>query len=138
MQTAFASSALKNVDLILPSTAFTEKEVTYVNLEGRAQKTKVAVSGPALARDDAKIASVLFSKELLNSNFFANSFNHNNNRLNFTKPLFKKKKNSFNKVFKTPFKSAVSNFFSSNIVTKNSIIMGKCATIFKKNYNNFI
>jgi len=95
VQTAFASPALKNVDLILPSTAFTEKEVTYVNLEGRAQKTKVAVSGPALARDDVKITSALFSKKILNSNFFANSFNHNNNMLNFKKELLKKKKKHF-------------------------------------------
>ena len=42
-------------DVILPSSAYSEKEATYVNLEGRAQKTKKAVFAPALAKDDFEI-----------------------------------------------------------------------------------
>jgi NADH dehydrogenase (ubiquinone) Fe-S protein 1 len=38
VQTPYASAALKSANLILPSTAFTEKEGTFLNLEGRAQK----------------------------------------------------------------------------------------------------
>ncbi|XP_028831415.1 NADH-ubiquinone oxidoreductase 75 kDa subunit, mitochondrial [Denticeps clupeoides] len=42
-------------DVILPGAAYTEKKATYVNTEGRAQQTRVAVSPPGLAREDWKI-----------------------------------------------------------------------------------
>lgn len=42
-------------DVILPGAAYTEKCSTYVNTEGRAQQTKVAVTPPGMAREDWKI-----------------------------------------------------------------------------------
>lgn len=42
-------------DVILPGAAYTEKEGTYVNTEGRAQHTLPAVTPPGIARDDWKI-----------------------------------------------------------------------------------
>ncbi|KAK9365587.1 hypothetical protein V1509DRAFT_632786 [Lipomyces kononenkoae] len=42
-------------DIILPSSAYTEKVGTYVNTEGRVQVTRAAVSPPGVARDDWKI-----------------------------------------------------------------------------------
>lgn len=42
-------------DVILPGAAYTEKNGTYVNTEGRAQQTRVAVTPPGMARDDWKI-----------------------------------------------------------------------------------
>lgn len=46
-------------DVILPGAAYTEKSATYVNTEGRAQKTQVAVTPPGLAREDWKILRAL-------------------------------------------------------------------------------
>jgi len=46
-------------DAVLPGSAYTEKEATYVNMEGRAQRTVVAVTAPGLARDDWKIIRAL-------------------------------------------------------------------------------
>ncbi|KAM4025663.1 NADH-ubiquinone oxidoreductase 75 kDa subunit, mitochondrial [Anomaloglossus baeobatrachus] len=46
-------------DVILPGAAYTEKSATYVNTEGRAQKTLVAVSPPGMAREDWKIIRAL-------------------------------------------------------------------------------
>jgi len=50
-------------DIILPASAYTEKNATYVNLEGRVQRTKLAVFAPGEAREDwaimNEIASVL-------------------------------------------------------------------------------
>ncbi|XP_041365548.1 NADH-ubiquinone oxidoreductase 75 kDa subunit, mitochondrial-like [Gigantopelta aegis] len=46
-------------DVILPGSAYTEKDVTYVNTEGRAQLTRTAVSPPGLARVDWKIIRAL-------------------------------------------------------------------------------
>ncbi|KAM8933591.1 NADH-ubiquinone oxidoreductase 75 kDa subunit, mitochondrial [Pelodytes ibericus] len=42
-------------DVILPGAAYTEKAATYVNTEGRAQRTLVAVTPPGLAREDWRI-----------------------------------------------------------------------------------
>ncbi|XP_076094423.1 NADH-ubiquinone oxidoreductase 75 kDa subunit, mitochondrial-like isoform X1 [Mytilus galloprovincialis] len=46
-------------DVILPGAAYTEKEGTYVNTEGRAQEARLAVSPPGLARSDWKIIRAL-------------------------------------------------------------------------------
>ncbi|XP_013930919.1 PREDICTED: NADH-ubiquinone oxidoreductase 75 kDa subunit, mitochondrial-like [Thamnophis sirtalis] len=46
-------------DVILPGAAYTEKTATYVNTEGRAQQTRVAVTPPGLAREDWKIIRAL-------------------------------------------------------------------------------
>jgi NADH dehydrogenase/NADH:ubiquinone oxidoreductase subunit G len=46
-------------DVILPGAAYTEKTVTYVNTEGRAQRTRTAVTPPGLAREDWKIIRAL-------------------------------------------------------------------------------
>ena len=42
-------------DVVLPGAAYTEKSVTYVNTEGRAQMTRAATSLPGAAREDWKI-----------------------------------------------------------------------------------
>ncbi|XP_053554628.1 NADH-ubiquinone oxidoreductase 75 kDa subunit, mitochondrial [Bombina bombina] len=42
-------------DVILPGAAYTEKASTYVNTEGRAQRTFAAVTPPGLAREDWRI-----------------------------------------------------------------------------------
>ena len=42
-------------DLILPGAAYTEKQGTYVNMEGRAQQTIAALTPPGMARVDWKI-----------------------------------------------------------------------------------
>ncbi len=46
-------------DLILPGAAYTEKTATYVNTEGRAQVSRMAVFPPGEAREDWKIVRAL-------------------------------------------------------------------------------
>jgi len=46
-------------DVILPGAAYTEKDATYVNTEGRAQVTRLAVTPPGMARNDWKIIRAL-------------------------------------------------------------------------------
>lgn len=48
-------------DVILPAAAYTEKDATYVNTEGRVQQTRRAVYPPHLAREDWKIIRALSS-----------------------------------------------------------------------------
>ncbi|KAL5007913.1 hypothetical protein ScPMuIL_016719 [Solemya velum] len=46
-------------DVVLPGAAYTEKDGTYVNTEGRAQQTRLALTPPGMARDDWKIIRAL-------------------------------------------------------------------------------
>jgi len=46
-------------DVVLPAAAYTEKNATYVNTEGRAQQTRAAITPPAMAREDWKIIRAL-------------------------------------------------------------------------------
>jgi len=49
-------------DVILPSAAYTEKDATYVNLEGRVQRTKRAVFPVGQAKEDWSILRTLSDK----------------------------------------------------------------------------
>ena len=53
-------------DAVLPGAAYTEKQATYVNMEGRAQQTYTAITSPGLAREDWKIIRALSEVALLN------------------------------------------------------------------------
>lgn len=46
-------------DVILPGAAYTEKEGTYVNMEGRAQRTRIATDMPGQAKSDWAIIRAL-------------------------------------------------------------------------------
>ncbi len=51
----------QEADVILPGAAYTEKEATYVNTEGRVQRGRAAISPPGEAQEDWKILSRLCS-----------------------------------------------------------------------------
>ncbi len=49
----------RRADVILPGAAYTEKNATYVNTEGRPQRARLAVFPPGDAREDWKILRAL-------------------------------------------------------------------------------
>ncbi|MBR1778459.1 MAG: molybdopterin-dependent oxidoreductase [Alphaproteobacteria bacterium] len=58
-QGIYASEAAQSADVVLPGLAFTEKQATYVNAEGRAQSTAVVLPPFGLAHEDWKILRAL-------------------------------------------------------------------------------
>ena len=56
-------------DVILPAAAYTEKNATYVNTEGRAQQTKRAVFAPKDAKEDWQLISELAEALKINLGF---------------------------------------------------------------------
>lgn len=56
-------------DVILPASAYSEKEVIYVNLEGRPQLTKRAVFAPANVKEDWEVIRTLAEKMNLTLSF---------------------------------------------------------------------
>jgi len=137
-QTAFSDPALVKANLILPGAAFTEKEGTFLNLEGRSQKTEIALTTPGLGRIDSAIIKA-FSEHMKLPLLKPQTFSFldiTNNSKSFTKKLLTKKTMS-KKIYKSGFKGVVSDFFMSNSITKNSKIMAKCSSNFRKSFTNF-
>jgi len=128
-----------NANLILPGASFVEKEGTFLNLEGRVQKTEIALATPDLARSDTNIVRAISEYNMLESSTdYAKStfLEIENNKVSFTKNLFVKPLQS-KKIFKNSFKGVISDFFLTNGITYNSKIMAKCSSNFRKSYTNF-
>ncbi len=132
-----------HADIILPGVAYTEKNATYVNLEGRIQKTQQAVLPPNNAKEDWRILRAL--SEVCGSPLAFNTpqelyrclvddyplFATDGMRRDTYVPKIDKRKASA-ALSHRPFLSPVSDFYMSNIIAKNSIIMAECALAFKK------
>jgi NADH dehydrogenase/NADH:ubiquinone oxidoreductase subunit G len=136
---AYSDASLLNASLILPGASFVEKESTYLNLEGRVQKTEIALATPDLARSDANIVRALSEYNMLDSSqksLGGEYLDIENNKVSFTKNLLVKPLSS-KKIFKNSFKGVISDFFLTNGITNNSKIMAKCSANFRKSYTNF-
>jgi len=77
-----------HADVILPSTAFSEKRASYVNAEGRHQKTNKSVGNKHLAQDDWKIMRAL--SEVLGVTLPYNSQDEIAQRMSLVSPTFNK------------------------------------------------
>ncbi|EME69851.1 NADH dehydrogenase subunit G [Paramagnetospirillum caucaseum] len=58
-QGSHGDAGAHRADVILPGAAYTEKSATFVNLEGRAQQTRLAVFPPGEAKEDWRIVRAL-------------------------------------------------------------------------------
>ncbi|MEO5341191.1 MAG: NADH-quinone oxidoreductase subunit NuoG [Magnetococcus sp. MYC-9] len=56
---AYQSPAVARADVVLPGLAITEREATLTNIEGRAQRSPMAVMGPLEAKEDWRILRAL-------------------------------------------------------------------------------
>ena len=121
---------------------FVEKEVLFLNLEGRPQKTSLALSGPKLARTGSQILKNIFNLKknfILPINKISNIFpDYIKNNSSFSKFLLLQQKVTLKKLFKSSLKISIANFYITNALTKNSILMAKSFSTQKQNYCNFI
>lgn len=127
-------------DVILPGAAYTEKDATYVNLEGRAQRARRAVQPPNMAREDAEIL-VLLAKHL---KIKLNYKNKDELRIelakqseafaNIDKLVASKwvgiEKNNI-KIDSAPIRCLDINYYQSNSICRASSTMAKCADQFQ-------
>ena len=131
-------------DVVLPGAAFTEKSATFVNAEGRAQRTYVAVPPPAAAREDWKIIRALSEVagyplayddiETLRSRMFdvSPTLTSNLNRVNSASfmelsiELWKyfAKGHTLSNV---PVELPISDFYLTNPISRASQTMAKCS-----------
>ncbi|MEJ2122693.1 MAG: molybdopterin-dependent oxidoreductase, partial [Alphaproteobacteria bacterium] len=124
-------------DVILPGAAYTEKNGTYVNTEGRAQHGQRAAFPPGDAREDWRILRAL--SEVLGKTLPYDTLDHVRAALTKTGPAFAAIDqdvpatwDDFGKEGKTdsaPFASPVANFYMTDPITRCSEIMAKCTEL---------
>ncbi|BDA50547.1 NADH dehydrogenase [ubiquinone] iron-sulfur protein 1, mitochondrial [Coccomyxa sp. Obi] len=130
-------------NIVLPGAAYTEKNATYVNFEGRTQRTKAAVPRVGDARSDWSIIRAL--SEVLEKPLPYDTTDEVRARLAEVAPhfaqvdtvqspmwlngeYFKAFKDRAGKVAveKQAFSSSISNFFQTDVISRTSINMAKC------------
>ncbi|PZP52904.1 MAG: NADH-quinone oxidoreductase subunit G, partial [Micavibrio aeruginosavorus] len=122
-------------DVILPGSAYTEKDGLYVNTEGRVQMAKKAASAPGEAKEDWKILRALSAetgKPLPYDNMYQlrqrlmKEFPHFA-KIDAVEPAQWEDFGKTGPVNSAPFISAVKNFYMTNVITRASQTMAKSA-----------
>ncbi|KAJ6256616.1 hypothetical protein Dda_8481 [Drechslerella dactyloides] len=133
-------------DVILPGAAFTEKNATYVNTEGRTQITRAATSLPGAAREDWKIVRAV-------SEFLRKPLNYDDlptlrSRMSEISPtlvtydVLEKpsqgiaglgvktslvEKNRGSKALGDPIKRVIHDFYFTDVISRSSPTMARCS-----------
>jgi NADH-quinone oxidoreductase chain G len=150
-------------DVVLPGATFVEKSNIFTNVEGHSQIANKVISPPGLAREDWKvltelirflIRTCLVNKKVVskgrqklsntdkiiklvpsiascsNTNYYYRNESHTflETKLGQTK---------FNNSEKLPFNKSVHNFYITSNITRASVTMVKCSSIYN-NKDNFI
>ncbi|XP_078170673.1 NADH-ubiquinone dehydrogenase [Carex rostrata] len=130
-------------NIILPSSAFSEKEGTYENTEGCSQWTVPAVPTVGDSRDDWKIiralsevSGVCLSYDNLAGarariEMVAPNLVRVDEREGSTVP-FEVKPKVTQQLSTTPFKNSVENFYMTDAITRASKIMAQCSAQLRK------
>lgn len=127
-------------DIILPSCAFTEKNATYVNNEGRIQKTNAAILPPFKAMADFEI--ILKIAESLNIDLGIHNYKDISDALSKILPPFSPHsskvefKNDSAKIKPGNFSPKEINFYITNSISRNSPTMAACVKEFDNPKDN--
>ena len=125
----------QRADVILPGAAYTEKDATYVNLEGRAQRAKRCVFPPGQAKDDWAIIRAL--SEVLGKTLPYNSLEQLRARMAKLAPSFaainqlttspwQAAAKNTGSITGAPFEPFITNFYMTNPIARASRTMGEC------------
>jgi NADH-quinone oxidoreductase subunit G len=124
----------ERADVILPGAAYTEKDGTYVNTEGRPQQAQRAVPPPGEAREDWTIVAVI--AEALGNPLSFDSLARLRDRMNAACPsmavtdkITRSEWKAFGKpglVLPAPFTAALDNFYRTDPVSRASPTMARC------------
>ncbi|XP_061580436.1 NADH-ubiquinone oxidoreductase 75 kDa subunit, mitochondrial-like [Cololabis saira] len=136
-------------DIILPGAAYTEKCATYVNTEGRAQQTKVAVTPPGMGREDWRIIRAI--SELAGVTLPYDTLDEVRNRLAEVSPNlvryddveganYFKQANELSKAVNqalltdplVPIQLTVKDFYMTDPISRASQTMAKCVKAVKE------
>jgi NADH-quinone oxidoreductase subunit G len=121
-------------DVILPGAAYTEKDATYVNTEGRPQRTRLATFPPGDAREDWKILRAL--SQALSHTLPFDTLEQLRGRMAEAKPVFAGVDavapapwGAFGEdgpVESAPFAYPIENYYMTDPVSRCSETMARC------------
>ena len=125
-------------DVILPGAAYTEKNATYVNTEGRVQHARLATYPPGDAREDWKILRAL--SDALGKSLKFNTLSDARDRLVEINMVFAKvdeiepaawgEFGGNGEVAATPFDLPIKDFHLTDPICRASATMGECSGVF--------
>jgi NADH-quinone oxidoreductase subunit G len=132
--------AATRADVILPGAAYTEKNATYVNVEGRPQTARQAVFPPGDAREDWKIIRAL--SEMVGRTLPYSHLSEVRARLAKENPIFGaidtvtpapwKPFGKDGACDKTPLSLPIDNFYMTDSISRASKTMAECTEMFVK------
>jgi NADH-quinone oxidoreductase subunit G len=129
-------------DVILPGAAYTEKNATYVNTEGRMQRTWLAVHPPGEAREDWKIIRALSAA--MDKPLAQNTLDDVRARLTEVSPTFADANEGAvvpaaykagaggagGRLEAAPFTSPVKNYYMTDPISRASRTMAACTDVY--------
>jgi NADH-quinone oxidoreductase subunit G len=125
-------------DVILPGAAYTEKDATYVNTEGRVQRANRAVFPPGDAREDWTILRALSA--VLNKTLPFDSLAQVRARMAAANPIFAavdqvqpaewRAFGTEGQIAATPFEYPIKNYYMTDPISRNSRVMAMCTEEF--------
>jgi NADH-quinone oxidoreductase subunit G len=126
-------------DVILPGAAYTEKNATYVNTEGRAQMARQAAFPPGDAREDWKIVRALAGA--LGKTLPYDTLGEIRRKLAEASPTFRAIDSitpaeaapfgAAGAVDAAPFVMPIQNYYMTDAISRNSPTMAKCTEDFR-------
>jgi len=134
-QGSHGDRSAQRADVILPSLAYTEKQGTYVNTEGRVQQTNQAVNPIGKAMADWDIISRL--SQIMGNRRLYRSFDDVNKAMVSSYPhlgkldeIFKSEWKSFGKMETLslhPFSPSIKNYYMTDPISRASETMANCS-----------
>lgn len=123
-------------DVVFPGAAYTEKNATYVNTEGRVQRTRAATQPPGEAREDWKVIRAL--SDVLKKSIKFNTLSDVHKRMYEVNSIFG---GAIGEVLKSdwtdfgqagaldsaPFQSPVTNYYITDPISRASETMADCS-----------
>ncbi|MEO5338389.1 MAG: NADH-quinone oxidoreductase subunit NuoG [Magnetospirillum sp. WYHS-4] len=126
-------------DVILPGAAHTEKDATYVNTEGRPQRTRRALFPPGEAREDWAVLRAL--SDALGHGVAGDTVGEVRQRLADANPVFAATGRAIPAAWgdfgtagalgAEPFQPAVANFYMTDPISRCSPTMASCTAAFR-------
>lgn len=126
-------------DVILPSAAYTEKDATYVNMEGRVQRTRRAVFPPGKAKEDWRVLRAL--SDSLGNALPYNTLGQLRARMEKVAPHFAKPGEVVPSqlsdsvqpgrvvISASPFAEFITNFYMTDPISRASKTMAECSRL---------
>ena len=128
-------------DVILPGCAYTEKNGTYVNTEGRVQLALKAVSPPGEAKEDWKIIRAL--SEVVGCDLKYKTIDQVRKRMAWQNNIFADINGIYNDhsfftgssefISSIPFNYPIKNYYQTDVISRASKTMAECTKEFSLN-----